>query len=155
MGGASDAGSRHGIFSDLPIRAGLGRVPGVYALRRLFDPFALGVSVSLTALAGLAFIGMGVGSFAVGQGSFSAGVGASLAIYGALVCALAWLGARRISWVQGLIVGSALLHTVSAFSLLQAGDTAQSVGAAAVGVVTLTTAVAAVLPSTRKAFQED
>lgn len=127
-------------------------VPGVYALRRLFDPVSLGLTVTLTALAGLAFIGIGVGSFAVGQGGFSAGVGASLAVYGLLVCALAWLGARRVAWVQGLIIGAALLHAVSAFSLLQAGDVPQSVGAVAVGVITLATAVTAALPSTRRAF---
>ncbi|HMR48259.1 MAG TPA: hypothetical protein PKE40_06310 [Arachnia sp.] len=121
---------------------------------RLFDPPSLGVTVVLTALAGAAFIGIGIASMAVGAGAFSLGVGASLAIYGALVAGLAWLGARRLPWAQGLIVGAALLHTVSAFSLLQAGDIPQSVGAVLVGAVTLVTAIAAVLPATRRAFQD-
>lgn len=120
----------------------------------LFDPASLGITVVLTALAGTAFIGIGIASLAVGAGAFSLGVGASLVIYGALVIVLAWLGARRLPWVQGLIVGAALLHAVSAFSLLQAGDGPQSVGAVLVGAVTLATAITAVLPATRRAFQE-
>ena len=143
----------HPPHPDLPDRDALGRVWSVKKTR-LFDPASLGITIVLTALAGVAFVGIGIGSLAVGAGSFSLGVGAALVIYGALVIALAWLGARRLSWAQGLIVGAALLHAVSAFSLLEAGDLPHSVGAALAGGIAATTAVTAVLPGTRRAFQE-
>lgn len=118
-------------------------------------PVSLWVALVCAGLAGLVIVGFGVASVASDHAVFSWGIGLFLIVYGAFVCLGAWLGWKRNSLARGLIVAPALLHIAIAINLLTGGDTAQKVGAGIAIVVFVVTLVAAVLPSTREALENN
>lgn len=118
----------------------------------LFRPPSLGIAVVGAAVSGLALVGIGIASLASNHAMFSAGIGAVLIGYGLVVLLGAWLGWRRHPLARGLIVAPAILHIATAVSLIQGGDTAQTVGAVSALVVFLATAVAGIWPATHRAL---
>lgn len=125
---------------------------GMPSLADLFRPPSLGIAVAGAAFSGVALVGIGIASLASNHALFSAGIGAVLIGYGLVVCLGAWLGWRRHPLARGLIVAPAILHVATAISLMQGGDTAQTVGAAAALVVFLVTAAAGIWPTTHRAL---
>lgn len=118
----------------------------------LFRPAALGIAVTGTALSCLALVGMGVASIVSRWATFGWGIGIVLIIYGALVGAGAWLGARRVPLARGMMVAPALLHLATAGSLATSEDIPQRIGALVAAAFFVAIVVAALLPSTRKAL---
>lgn len=72
--------------------------------------FALRLAVLGTALAGLAFVGIGAASILVRGALFSWGVGLMLILYGVLVLGIALAGWRGYGFAVGAIIAAALLH---------------------------------------------
>lgn len=103
------------------------------------------VCVSLTALTGLAVIGIGVASLVANSRTFGLGVGAMLAGYGALLLLIAWMTLRGHAWALGLIVASSLLHACAVGSFLTSQDRSQVIGMLIVAPFVLATLITSVL----------
>ena len=116
-------------------------------------PRSLIIAATGTAVAGVFILLVALGSLLQPHAGFSLGIGAILIVYGAAVCAGAWLAWRRSPFSWGLVVAPGLLHTAVALSLLTAGDLPQAVGAGVALLLFLTTLVAALWPSTRVALR--
>lgn len=99
-----------------------------------------------TWLSALAVGVVGVVSIAVGHGAFAVGVGAMLLIYATLVAVVGWLVVRGVSWAEGLLVASGILHLVVVISLVSSGGPAWILVFAGVAVLAV---VAAMLPASR------
>lgn len=116
-------------------------------------PLSLWAAVVSAGIATLCIAALGIAAVVSSRFTlFGTGIGIMLLGYAALMGAGVWLGWRRHQLARGLLVAPALLNAAIAASLFEAGDTAQSIGAAVVIVVCLVTVVSAVLPSTRTAL---
>ena len=113
-------------------------------------PPLLAISIILTALTGLAFIGIAVGTLVANSRLFGVGVAAVLIGYGAMLIAAAWFTLRQKGWALGLIVASSLLHVMVVGSFLTTADRAQFVGSLVVAPFVLATLVASVLAVGRR-----
>lgn len=105
----------------------------------------LAVCVLLTALAGVAIIGIGVAAVIVNPRQFGVGVVVSLSVYGALLILIAWLVTRGYRWALGLIVASSLLHACVVASFLTTSDRAQFIGSLVVAPFIAATVITSVL----------
>ncbi|MBB1483473.1 hypothetical protein H5392_06315 [Tessaracoccus sp. MC1865] len=105
----------------------------------------LAIPVILTALTGLAILGVAVGTLVANSRMFGIGVAAMLSVYGIALIAFAWLVVRGQRWALGLIVASSLLHAMVVYSLLGTDDRAQFIGALAVAPFILATVVTSVV----------
>lgn len=112
----------------------------------LHRPIWILVAALATWLSALAVAAVAVVSMAVGRGTFALGVGAMLLVYAALVAVIGWLLVRRVSWADGLLVASGVLHLVVVISLVSSGGPAWILAFAAVAVLAV---VAAMLPVSR------
>lgn len=112
----------------------------------LYRPAWVLVAGLATWLSALAVGAVGVASIAVGHGAFAAGVGAMLLIYAVLVAVVGWLVVRGVSWADGLLVASGILHLVIVISLVSSGGPAWILVFAAVAVLAV---VAAMMPASR------
>lgn len=66
-----------------------------------------------TILAGMAFVGVGIGSVVVRAALFSWGVGAMLVLYGGLLILVGWSAWRGYAFATGAMVATALLNTAT------------------------------------------
>lgn len=130
------------VAADLKSRGGIWHPRGVRTILR--RPL-LAACIVLTALAGLAVAGVGVGAVIVNPRQFGVGVVVSLSVYGALLILIAWLVARGHRWALGLIVASSLLHACVVASFLTTSDRAQFVGSLIVAPFVAATVVTSVL----------
>ncbi|MBB1509032.1 hypothetical protein [Tessaracoccus sp. MC1756] len=105
----------------------------------------LAIPVILTALTGLAILGVAVGTLVANSRMFGIGVATMLSIYGIALIAFAWLVVRGRRWALGLIVASSLLHAMVVYSLLGTDDRAQFIGALVVAPFILVTVVTSVV----------
>lgn len=105
----------------------------------------LAVPVILTALTGVAVIGIGIASFIANTRTFGQGVAGVLIGYGLLLLGIAWGVTRRWSWALGLVVASSLLHLMVMGSLLTTDDRAQLTGSIIVAPFVLATVATSVL----------
>lgn len=110
----------------------------------------LAVPVLLTAVAGLAIVGIGLGTVAANARTFGLGVAAVLVGYGLMLLLVAWAVTKRQHWALGLVVASSLLHLLVVGSFLTTADRAQFVGSLLVLPVVLATVVTAVLAVGRR-----
>lgn len=106
-------------------------------------------AVVLTALVGLAMIGIGIASWAAGRNWLGLGFGLWLGVYGLVQLLLAWLVARGSTFALGLVVASSLLHVCIVGSFMTAGDTPQLIGSLLVAPFVLAALVTSVLSVTR------
>lgn len=113
----------------------------------------LAISIVLTALTGLAAIGIGIGALVVNTRLFAVGIAAVLIGYGASLVLVAWLVLRRVSWALGLVVASSLLHLMVVGSFLTTADRAQFIGSLIVAPFVLATVVSAVLAVGRRELE--
>ncbi|WP_143570840.1 hypothetical protein [Tessaracoccus sp. ZS01] len=105
----------------------------------------LAIPVILTALIGLAILGVAFGTLVANSRMFGIGVAAMLSVYGIALIAFAWLVVRGQRWALGLIVASSLLHAMVVYSLLGTDDRAQFIGALVVAPFILATVVTSVV----------
>lgn len=70
-----------------------------------------------TAAAAIVFLAVGIGSVSVSHGVFSTGIGVMLLVYALVVAVVAWLAWRGAPFGNGLMVASALLHTLVGISV--------------------------------------
>ncbi len=110
----------------------------------------LAICVILTALTGLAVLGVAVGTVIANSQLFGIGVAAVLVLYGASLMAFAWFTAKGHSWALGLIVGSSLLHLMVVYSLLTSSDASQRLGTLIVAPFVLATAITAIIAVARR-----
>ncbi|MHA6511667.1 hypothetical protein [Tessaracoccus sp. Z1128] len=113
----------------------------------------LAICVVLTALTGLAGIGLGAATLVANSRLFGVGVAAVLVAYGAGLVLIAWLVVRRVSWALGLVVASSLLHLMVVGSFLTTTDRAQFIGSLIVAPFVLATVVTAVLAVGRRELE--
>lgn len=104
------------------------------------------MAVAGTALAAVAFMGVGLASMLQQHGVFSLGVGSMLLIYGALVALVALAGLKRWPLARGGLVASSLLHVMVGISTLQGSHAYWLLIPTALAAATL---VGAIMPSTR------
>lgn len=110
----------------------------------------LGICIILTALTGVAIIGVGIGSYAANPKTFGTGVMAVLVLYGLMLIGFAWAASRGHGWALGLIVASSLLHALSVGSFLTSDDRGQFVLMLVVAPFVLATVVTSVLATGRR-----
>ncbi|MHA6524846.1 hypothetical protein [Tessaracoccus sp. G1721] len=113
----------------------------------------LAISVILTAVTGLAAVGIGVGALVVNSRLFAVGIAAVLIAYGASLLLIAWLVLKRFSWALGLVVASSLLHLMVVGSFLTTADRAQFIGSLIVAPFVLATVIASVLAVGRRELE--
>lgn len=109
----------------------------------------LAMCIGLTALAGLAMIGIGIAAVVVNSAWFGIGIALWLISYGAVQLLLAWLVTRGSRFALGLVVASSLLHVCVVGSFMMAGDPAQFWGSLAVAPFVLACLATAVLAVTK------
>ena len=113
----------------------------------------LAVSVVLTALTGLAAVGIGVATLVVNSRLFGAGIAAVLVVYGASLMLIAWLVLKRQAWALGIVVAASLLHLMVVGSFLTTTDRSQFVGSLVVAPFVLATVIASVLAVGRREME--
>ena len=113
----------------------------------------LAVSVVLTALTGLAAVGIGMATLVVNSRLFGAGIAAVLVVYGASLMLIAWLVLKRHAWALGIVVAASLLHLMVVGSFLTTTDRSQFVGSLVVAPFVLATVIASVLAVGRREME--
>jgi hypothetical protein len=74
-----------------------------------------------TWLSALVIAAVAVASMIGGHGVFALGVGVMLLIYAALLGLVGWAAHRGVSWSDGLLIASSVLHIAVVVSLLRSG----------------------------------
>lgn len=110
----------------------------------------LAVCIVLTALMGVAIIGVGVGSLVANTGTFGLGVAGVLFGYGALLLLFAWMTLKAHAWALGLIVASSLLHACAVGSFLTTQDRTQVIVMLIVAPFVAATVITSVLAVGRR-----
>lgn len=105
----------------------------------------LATCVLLTALTGLAVLGVAAGAAITSGRLFGYGVALMLMVYGLGLLAFSWFTAKGHAWALGLIVASSLLHLMVVYSLLTSEDSTQVVGTLIAAPFILAAAVTSIL----------
>lgn len=114
----------------------------------------LAIPVILTALMGLAILGVAVGTLIANSGVFGIGVAATLSFYGGTLIAFAYFVLRGHAWALGLVVASSLLHAMVVYSLLGTDDRNQFLGTLIVAPFVVVTVVTSILAVGRKELEK-
>lgn len=126
-----------------PFGKGVGVTPRSYVR----SPLPVLLAAWSTWLSAMVLAGVGVGSIVAGHGRFSIGVGTMLIGYALIVALLGrWL-LRRVSWADGPLVASGILHLIVVISLVGSGAPVWILSLAVLAGVSV---VGALLPASRR-----